>query len=60
MITRWDLIYLMIKRLLKLREPIEEISLLSAEIHISLAIWSSSEDIYSVFEMPSPGAFLKE
>ena len=71
MITRWDLTYLMIKRLLKLREPIEEISLLSAEIHISLAIWSSSEDIFSVFEMPyfvtvmlqneclTPGAFLK-
>ena len=42
----------MIKRLLEMRESIEELSLLSAEFDISLAMWSSLEDICSVLEMP--------
>ena len=62
----------MIKRLLELRESIEELSLLSAEHDISLAMWSSLEDICFVLKMPysatinlqteslTPGAFLKE
>ena len=40
-ITRWGSTYLMIKRLLELRESIEELSLLSAELHISLTMWSN-------------------
>ena len=72
MITRWGSTYLMIKRLSELREFIEELSLLSAEFDISLAVWSSLEDICSVVEMPysatmylqteflPPGAFLKK
>ena len=71
MITRWGSTYLMIKRLLELLEFIEELSLLSAEFHISLAMRFSLEDICSVLEMPysaatnlqteslTPGAFLK-
>ena len=46
MTTRWGSTYLMIKRLLELLEFIEELSLLSAEFHISLAMRSSLEDIY--------------
>ena len=72
MTTRWGSTYLMIKRFLELRESIEELSLLSAEFDISLAMWSSLEDICSVLEMPysatinlrteslTPGAFLKK
>ena len=72
MTTRWASTYLMIKRLLELRESIGELSLLSPELHISLAMWSSLDDIGSVLEMPysvtvnlqaeslTPGAFLKE
>ena len=72
MTTRWASTYLMIKRLLELRESIGELSLLSPELHILLAMWSSLEDIGSVLEMPysvtvnlqveslTPGAFLKE
>ena len=72
MTTNWGATYLMIKRLLELRESIEELSLLSAEFDISLAMGSSLEDICSVLEMPysatinlqteslTPGAFLKE
>ena len=52
MTTKWGSTYLMIKRLLELRESIEELSLLSAEFVISLAMWSSLEDICSVLEMP--------
>ena len=57
MTTRWGSTYLMIKRLLELRESIEELSLLSAEFDISdisaeFAMWSSLEDICSVLEMP--------
>ena len=52
MTTRWGSTYLMIKRLLELGESIEELSLLSAEFDISLAMWSSLEDICSVLEMP--------
>ena len=62
----------MIKRLSELRESIEELSLLFAEFDISLAMWSSLEDICSVLEMPcsatinlqtkslTPGIILKE
>ena len=72
MTSRWGSTYLMIRRLLELRESTEELSLLSAEFDISLAMWSSLEDICSVLEMPysaiinlhteslTPGAFLKE
>ena len=52
MTTRWASTYLMIKSLLELREPIEELGLLSPELHISLAMWLSLEDIRSVLEMP--------
>ena len=52
MTTRWGSAYLMIKCLLKLQEPIEELSLLSTELPILLAMWSSLEDICSVLEMP--------
>ena len=52
MTTRWASTYLMIKRLLELRESIGELSLLSPELHISLAMWSSLEDIGSVLEIP--------
>ena len=62
----------MTKCLLKLRESIKELSLLSAELHISFALWSSLEDIRSVIERPysvtinlqaeslTPKAYLKE
>ena len=72
MTTRWGSTYLMIKCLLELRESIEKLNLLSAEFDISLAMWSSLEDICSVVEMPysatmylqtkslMPGAFLKK
>ena len=72
MTTRWASTYLMIKRLLELQESIEELSLLSPELHILLAMWSSLEDIGPVLEMPysvtvnlqakslMPGAFFKE
>ena len=72
MTTRWGSTYLMIKRLLELRESIEVLSLLSAEFDISLAMRPSLKDICSVLEMPysatmhlqteslTPGAFLKK
>ena len=72
MTTRWASTYLIIKRLLEQQESIGELSLLSPELHISLAIWSTLEDMPSVLEMPysvivnlqaeslTPGAFLKE
>ena len=72
MTTKWALTYLMIKRLLELRESIRELRLLAPELDISLAMWSTLEDIRSVLEIPysvtvnvqaeslSPGAFLKE
>ena len=62
----------MIKRLLEVREYIGELNLLSPELHISLAMWSSLEDMRSVLKMPysvivnlqteslTPGAFLLE
>ena len=64
--------YLLIKHLLELRESIGESSLLSPKLHISLAMWSSIEDMRSVLEMTysvtvnlqaeslTPGGFLKE
>ena len=52
MATRWKSTYLMIKPLLELREPIKELSLLSAEIYVSLVMWSSLEGICFVLEMP--------
>ena len=50
--TRWASTYLMIKRLFELRESIGELSLLSLELHISLAMCSSLEDMRSVLEIP--------
>ena len=64
--------YLMIKRLFEMLESIKKLSMLFAEFDISLAMWSSFEDICSVLEMPysatinlrtessTPGALLKE
>ena len=51
MTTRWGLADSMIKHLFEQREPIEELGLLPAEIHILLAMWSDLEDICSGLEI---------
>ena len=70
--TRWGTTYLMIKRLLELRNSIEELGVLSPEFHLSTVTWSSLNELLSVLEGPyavtlklqaedlSSGVFMKE
>ena len=50
--TRWGSTYLMIKRLLELRNSIEELGVLSPEFLLSTATWSSLNKLLSVLEGP--------
>ena len=50
--TRWGSTYLMIKRLLELRNSIKKLGVLSPEFHLSTATWSSLNELLSVLEGP--------
>ena len=72
MATRWGSTYLMIKRFLELRNSIEELGVVSPELHLSSTTWSSLEELLSVLEVPyavtlklqaenlTSGVFMKE
>jgi len=72
MATRWGSTYLMLMRILELRESIEELAVLAPELHLSSTTWSSLEELLSVLEMPynvtlklqaenlTSGGFMKE
>ena len=62
----------MIQRLFELRNSIEELGVLSSDLHISAATWSSLQELFGVLEMPysvtvkiqaeslTSGGFMKE
>ena len=72
MATRWGSTYLMIKRFLELRDSIEELDVVSPELHLPSTTWSSLEKLLSVLEVPyavtlkfqeenlTSGVFIKE
>ena len=50
--TCWGLTFLMIQRLFELRNSIEELGVLSSDLHISAAMWFILQELFGVLEMP--------
>ena len=50
--TCWGSTFLMIQRLFELRNSIEELGVLSSDLHISATMWSILPELFGVLEMP--------